>query len=91
VLTSLAVAIVVGVAETVVFASYLRKKREAKVKETRKREVKRVLGEYRGDYGAGNEGVTAVGAEREEIWGRGVNGGMRRRVREKWEKEQQRD
>lgn len=26
-------------------------------------------------------------SRKEEIWGKGVNGGVRRRVREKWEKE----
>jgi hypothetical protein len=28
-----------------------------------------------------------VGVDQEEIWGKGINGGVRRRVREKWEKE----
>ena len=36
--------------------------------------------------GTGMETEAADG-ERVEVWGRGVNGGVRRRVRERWEKE----
>lgn len=104
---SLATGIAVGIAEVGVYAGYLRKVGEAKVKERRKRERKVVVAEYRGD----GKGVDAMGrdvdvdvdiassgkrdavlgdkveAERIEIWGKGVNGGMRRRIKDKWEKE----
>lgn len=107
VLMSLATGIAVGIAEVGVYAGYLRKVGEAKVKERRKRERKVVVAEYRGD----GKGVDAMGrnvdvdvdiassgkrdavlgdkveAERIEIWGKGVNGGMRRRIKDKWEKE----
>lgn len=103
VLMSLATGIIVGIAEVGVYAGYLRKVGEAKMKERKKRERKVVVGEYMGD----GKGVDARGLdvdvdidlkgmsekkqdiEKIEIWGRGVNGGMRRRVKEKWEKEQE--
>jgi len=87
-LSSLLVGIIVGVAEVTVYASYLRKVNMSKEKERATREKKVFIGEYCED-GSGLQEVTgpAVSVEKEEIWGRGVNGGMRRRVREKWEKD----
>lgn len=98
VLCSLGTGVVVGVAEVAVYAAYLRKVGEARRKERGKKEVKTVLGEY-----IGEEGVVAWGVDRadkvveldtreveksEQVWGRGVHGGVRRRIREKWEHEQ---
>jgi TMEM199 family protein len=91
VLTALGVGIVVGVAEVVVYSAYLSKKVEARDKEDRKKERKVVIGEARFDSDVhGVVGLRDIGKieNKEEIWGRGLNGGMRRRVREKWEKEQ---
>jgi len=92
VLTALAVGIVVGVAEVVVYTAYLRKKAEEREKEGRKKERKVLIGEVMpaieslGDVELQNLGKTE---DKEEIWGRGINGGMRRRVRENWQKEQE--
>jgi TMEM199 family protein len=91
VLTALGVGLVVGVAEVVVYSAHLRKKAEARDKESRKRERKIMIGEVKFE-GEPQDAVDlrdfARAEEKEEIWGRGLNGGMRRRVREKWEKEQ---
>ena len=94
VLVSLGAAVVVGVAEVVVYSAYLRKVDESRRRERGMREKKVVIGEYTGDT---NEGIEAWGEKREiegetiEVWGKGVHGGMRRRVREKWEREQDQD
>lgn len=92
VLVSLTTGIVVGVAEVTVYAGYLRKVEESRAKETKLREKKEVIGEYKGPEDAvdakGSKEDGNLGGEKTEIWGRGVNGGIRRRVREKWEKEQ---
>lgn len=98
VLVSLGTGIVVGVAEVTVYAAYLRKVEESKMKERKKKERKELIGEFTGEIGDDNaqEGreVSHTGTDAEvektEIWGRGKHGGMRRRVREKWEKEQDR-
>ncbi|KIW28095.1 uncharacterized protein PV07_07780 [Cladophialophora immunda] len=98
VLLSLATGIVVGVAEVGVYAAYLRKVKMSRDKERRKKERKVVLGEYTGSETGGialdAKGTPVsvdVGAimEKEEIWGKGINGGMRRRVREKWQRDQE--
>ncbi len=95
VLVSLATAIVVGVAEVGVYMAYLRKVGASKLKERSKREKKVVIGEYKGEQELTDAQGKAVSLdtvtmmEKEEIWGRGINGGMRRRVREKWEKQQE--
>jgi len=87
---------VVGVAEVVVYAAYLRQKAEAREKEGKKKERKVLIGEVKFDKdkdwkkGEIVKKLKEDGAEsREEIWGRGLNGGMRRRVRDQWEKEQE--
>jgi hypothetical protein len=87
VLVSLSTGIVVGVAEVTVYAGYLRKVKISQEKERAKREKKEFIGEYRGEP-IEKDSLSAT-AEKREIWGRGINGGMRRRVREKWEKEQE--
>ncbi|KIW54058.1 hypothetical protein PV05_06449 [Exophiala xenobiotica] len=87
VLVSLSTGILVGVAEVTVYAGYLRKVKLSREKERTKRETKEYIGEYTGEPVRPIDHMASV--EKEEIWGRGVNGGMRRRVREKWEKEQQ--
>lgn len=92
VLVSLGTGLVVGVAEVTVYAAYLRKVDESRRKERRLKEKKEVIGEYKGpdnavDAGGSTEVASSEG-EKTEIWGRGVNGGVRRRVREKWNKDQ---
>ena len=87
---SLATGIVVGVAEVVVYSGYLRKVKIAREKESGRKERKEVLqSDMFGDdvLKGGMEGDREV-EEKEQIWGRGTNGGMRRRVREKWEREE---
>ena len=86
VLASMLVAIVVGVAEVVVYAGYLRKVKLSREKEQRIKERKEVIGEVTGEEDERMQ-LTAIN-EKEEIWGRGVNGGVRQRVRDKWKKEQ---
>ncbi|OAL34880.1 hypothetical protein AYO20_05841 [Fonsecaea nubica] len=98
VLLSLATGVAVGVAEVGVYAAYLRKVKMSRDKERRKKERKVVLGEYTGTE-TGGIALDAQGTpvsvdanavmEKEEIWGKGINGGMRRRVREKWQKDQE--
>jgi hypothetical protein len=87
VLLSLGVGVLVGVAEVVVYSGYLRKVKEAKGRERGRREVKEVVLE-REEEKVVRDAMVGQEGEKEEIWGKGVNGGMRRRVREKWEKEQ---
>ncbi|RVX75236.1 hypothetical protein B0A52_00588 [Exophiala mesophila] len=86
VLMSLGTGLIVGIAEVTVYAAYLRKVKESKDKERKKREKKVFIGEYTGE--APPVPLSHMPAHKEEIWGRGVNGGMRRRIREKWEKDQ---
>jgi hypothetical protein len=85
VFVSIIAAIVVGVAEVVVYAAYWKKVALAKEKERRKVEKKVVIPEVETD-GKGSDGVVVSGndSEKLEIWGKGVNGGARRRVRERW-------
>lgn len=82
----------VGLAETGIYAAYLRNVGVARGRERGRREVKSVIVEEpatgRGEGGGGEVVGNEVGVEKEEIWGRGVNGGVRRRVRERWEKEE---
>ncbi|KAL2441608.1 hypothetical protein ABEF95_015822 [Exophiala dermatitidis] len=95
VLVSLFSGIIVGVSEVTVYAGYLRKVRLSKHKERAKREKKVFIGEYRGgeEEDSNSESLlpSSAAAEKEEIWGRGVNGGMRRRLRDKWKKEQEQE
>ena len=94
VLLSLGTGLVVGIAEVGVYTAYLRKVGMSKDKERKKKERKVVIGEYIGEQESVDAHGRAVSIdantmmEKEEIWGRGINGGMRRRVREKWEKAQ---
>ncbi len=92
VLVSLATAIVVGVAEVTVYAAYLRKVDESRRLERRKTEKKVLIGEFTDhadaiDAWGGTDGE--IHGEKTEIWGKGMHGGMRRRVRDKWEKQQE--
>ena len=92
VLVSLGVGIVVGVAEVVVYSAYVRQKAEAREREYRKKETKELIAEVvpEAKFEKGAELRDAGRTEdMEEIWGRGPNGGMRRRVRERWEKKQE--
>lgn len=82
------VGIVVGVAEVGVYAAYLRKVRIAKDQEKKLVERKEVVS-LPADEGTGSKGATKIitETESEEIWGKGLNGGVRRRVQERWRKE----
>ncbi|PWY91007.1 hypothetical protein BO70DRAFT_329172 [Aspergillus heteromorphus CBS 117.55] len=84
VLLSLGVAVGVGVAEVVIYAIYLGKVDEARRVERRVREKKVVVGSE-GVGGGRTVGGNGMDGEKEEIWGRGPNGGLRRRLRERWE------
>lgn len=97
VLLSLGVAVVIGVAEVVIYAIYLKKIEYARRKERRLRERKEVVGsEQLGGCRDGADEKTDTdekmlkvdGQNQEEIWGRGANGGVRRRVRERWEEKE---
>ncbi|KAH8423339.1 TMEM199/VMA12 family protein [Aspergillus melleus] len=95
VLLSLLVALMVGVAEVLIYAIYLQKVEQARARERRIRERKVVVEsdeekQANDDDGAEERGkgdVTDIqpDGKKEEIWGRGPNGGLRRRVRERWE------
>lgn len=90
VLVSLAAAVVMGVAEVVVYSAYLRKLKEGKAREKSVKERKAFIGDTKGEEDAAHMvDVNDGKGQKEEIWGRGVNGGMRRRVQEKWRKEQE--
>jgi hypothetical protein len=91
VLISIFVGLLVGVAEVVVYAAYLRKVGQAKARESAVKERKEVVKSEEDEVRESEQGEKAEGemddnegAEKEEIWGRGVNGGVRRRVRERW-------
>lgn len=92
VLVSLGTGIVVGVAEVTVYAAYLRKVEESRRRERKLKEKKEIIGEYTIPVDAvdarGMPETKIPEGEQTEIWGRGINGGMRRRVQEKWEKSQ---
>lgn len=99
VLVSIFAALGVGVAEVLIYAIYLGKIEQARGKEGRLRERKEVIGQEEvGGRDSREERDQAlplpVGTEggddekdKDVIWGRGPNGGLRRRVREKWEEE----
>ncbi|KAL4952318.1 endoplasmic reticulum-based factor for assembly of V-ATPase-domain-containing protein [Aspergillus filifer] len=89
VLLSLFAAIGVGIVEVAIYAIYLGKIEDARGREKKIKERKEVLGPIEAGHGdkAGvkiDEGREAD-KEKEVIWGRGPNGGLRRRVRERWE------
>ncbi|KAL6237690.1 endoplasmic reticulum-based factor for assembly of V-ATPase-domain-containing protein [Aspergillus navahoensis] len=91
VLLSLFAALAVGVAEVLIYAIYLGKIEAARGKEGRRKEKKVVIGsEEVGGRGRDQQSprgteIKADGEDKEVIWGKGPNGGLRRRVREKWE------
>ncbi|KAJ0416823.1 endoplasmic reticulum-based factor for assembly of V-ATPase-domain-containing protein [Aspergillus carlsbadensis] len=100
VLLSLFAALAVGVAEVAIYAIYLGKVEQARKKEKKMKERKSVIQkeEVRArSKDADDETpipipVPAPGKDDEEIiWGRGPNGGVRRRVREKWEEGEKKD
>ncbi|KAL3485219.1 endoplasmic reticulum-based factor for assembly of V-ATPase-domain-containing protein [Aspergillus germanicus] len=98
VLLSLFAALAVGVAEVAIYAIYLGKVEQARKKENKMKERKSVIQK---------EEVRAKGKDMNDetpipvpvpdkndediIWGRGPNGGVRRRVREKWEEGEKKD
>ncbi|KAH1455016.1 hypothetical protein KXX58_001300 [Aspergillus fumigatus] len=91
VLVSLLAALMVGVAEVLIYAIYLQKVDQARARERRIKERKEVVETdvvRAGPGQAGKEGVQRIDGEQETIWGRGANGGVRRRVREKWEEKE---
>ena len=95
----MAVGILVGVAEVGLFVIYGGRVEGARRREREIRERKVVVrdGKGQGSDGSveedGREVIVGVDTETEteEIWGRGANGGMRRRVREKWERERDKE
>ncbi|KAJ5212133.1 uncharacterized protein N7498_003779 [Penicillium cinerascens] len=84
VLLSLFAALTVAIAESFLYAAYLGKIERARVQERKVKERKTVVGAVQ-DSGQ----VASAEQEEVEIWGKGVNGGVRRRVREKWEREKE--
>ncbi|RHZ68299.1 TMEM199/VMA12 family protein [Aspergillus thermomutatus] len=91
VLVSLFAALMVGVAEVLIYAIYLQKIDKARARERRIRERKEVVesDEVGGRTGKKDEEeIQRIDGEQETIWGRGANGGVRRRVREKWEEKE---
>ncbi|OOQ86533.1 hypothetical protein PEBR_21153 [Penicillium brasilianum] len=85
VLISFFAALSVAVAEAFLYGAYLEKVSRARAREGRIKERKVFVGEVEGESETEKGGQDVD--EKEEIWGKGVNGGVRRRVREKWEKE----
>ncbi|KAJ9206258.1 hypothetical protein DTO021D3_4895 [Paecilomyces variotii] len=87
VLVSLFAGLFIGIAEVVLYAIYLRKVDDARKRERKVQEKKELVGPVEEGAKPQPEKTVDVGSqmEKEEIWGRGVNGGMRRRVRERWE------
>ena len=81
----------VGIAEVLIYAIYLNKVEQAKAREKRIRERKVVVedgdpsDENAVNAARGEATVIQPDGEKAEIWGRGPNGGLRRRVRERWE------
>lgn len=89
ILVSLLVAVVVGVAEVAIYAIYLHKADHARAREKKLRERKQIIASEVVSGGNGPQKIeTAVDGDQVEIWGRGANGGLRRRVREKWEEKE---
>ncbi|KAJ5693052.1 hypothetical protein N7462_002475 [Penicillium macrosclerotiorum] len=87
VLVSLFAALTVAVAESFLYFAYLGKVERARGKERRVKERKEFVGVVEGVDTWEEVRVDEREEIKEEIWGKGVNGGVRRRVREKWEKE----
>ncbi|RAO65371.1 uncharacterized protein BHQ10_001383 [Talaromyces amestolkiae] len=86
VLIAMSVGLLVGVAETVVYAAYVRKVKYAKAAERKVKERKEVVSSVELGGEKNDTKVVDDNADGEEIiWGKGVNGGVRRRVRERWE------
>ena len=101
VLLSFFSALGVGVAEVLIYALYLRQAREARFREKRLKERKEFVGEVGVRVGVDDsakmKNISGPGVgdgngnwekDQEHIWGRGMNGGIRRRVREKWERKE---
>lgn len=85
VLLSLFAALTVAVAESFLYVAYVEKIERARVQEKKFKERKTLVGEIQDSGQVGNPEEH----EEIEIWGKGVNGGVRRRVREKYEKEKE--
>lgn len=85
VLVSFFAALAVAVAEAFLYAAYIGKVEKAKAKERRVKERKSLVGDVE------DESAQNVDREEDTIWGKGANGGVRRRVREKWEKEKEKN
>ena len=91
VLLSVFAALAVAVAESFLYAAYLGKLERARVVERKVKERKVFVGAYEGDGDQKDRGDIQVGVlgEKDEIWGKGVNGGVRRRVSQKYEREEE--
>lgn len=86
VLAAFAAALLVAVAEAVLYAVYMRKASDARATERRLKERKEVLAAVTSSSQQQQPQPQPQQYESEEIWGRGANGGLRRRVREQWDK-----
>ncbi|KAJ5174797.1 uncharacterized protein N7482_000674 [Penicillium canariense] len=88
VLISFFAALSVAVAEAFLYGAYLGKVERARAKERKLQERKTFVGTVESEKAVESvESAESVDADqKDEIWGKGVNGGVRRRVREKWEK-----
>ncbi|CEL02865.1 hypothetical protein ASPCAL04028 [Aspergillus calidoustus] len=98
VLLSLFAALAIGVAEVTIYAIYLGKVEQARKKEKKMKERKRVIQKEevraRGKDADDETPIPVPVPDKKDedvIWGRGPNGGVRRRVREKWEEGEKKD
>ncbi|CAL5870291.1 uncharacterized protein PFLUO_LOCUS4526 [Penicillium psychrofluorescens] len=101
VLVSIFAALAVAVAEAFLYAAYLGKIQRARERERGVKERKVFVGAVgvdtdtgSNDASRGGGGVDVSSSWKEdevEIWGRGENGGVRRRVREKWQRDKEKE
>ncbi|KAJ5601761.1 hypothetical protein N7510_011295 [Penicillium lagena] len=104
VLVSIFAALAVAVAEAFLYAAYLGKIQRARARERGMKERKVFVGAVGADADTDNNDVNRGGGgggggevspsckkEEVEIWGRGENGGVRRRVREKWQRDKEKE
>ncbi|KAJ5808492.1 hypothetical protein N7474_009761 [Penicillium riverlandense] len=98
VLLSIFAALAVAVAEAFLYAAYLGKIQRARERERGLKERKVFVGAVGVDADTDNNDVKGGGVdvsssckEEVEIWGRGENGGVRRRVREKWQRDKEKE
>ncbi|KAF3387721.1 hypothetical protein F1880_000411 [Penicillium rolfsii] len=95
VLISFFAALSVAVAEAFLYGAYMEKVSRARAKEKKVKERKSFVGVVKSEKEMEDEsGDVSVDVDvdrTEEIWGKGINGGVRRRVRENWGKEKDKE